>query len=44
MGKELKVFLTGGDAVLIAPIAPPEWAVLAGLTLEGLRLAYEENG
>lgn len=43
MGKELAVFLTGGDCELIAPDAPGEWTVVPALTIEGLTRAYEES-
>ena len=43
MRKDLKVILTGGDAQLLASLVPEGWLILPGLTLEGLRLAYEET-
>ncbi len=37
------VFLTGTDSALIAEGCPDDWHVVDGLTLEGLRLAYDES-
>lgn len=39
----LGVFLTGGDCELVGAVAPVDWRVTPELTLEGLRLAYEES-
>jgi len=43
LGRELKVFLTGGDAELLSAIAPAGWTAVPNLTFEGLRLAYDES-
>ena len=44
LGKEFRVYYTGGDGALMESIAPAEWMHVPGLTIEGLRLAYEERG
>ena len=44
LDRDLAVFLTGGDAALLASAAPKDWIVVPALTLEGLRLAYDERG
>jgi len=43
MGTRLEVFVTGGDAAVMAEILPATWTLSQGLTLEGLRLAYDET-
>lgn len=43
LGSPLKVFLTGVDSRLVAPLCPREWRVVEMLTFEGLRLAYAES-
>lgn len=43
LGAKPAVFITGGDARLFAEFAPDAWEVSENLTLDGLRLAYEES-
>jgi type III pantothenate kinase len=43
MGKDLAIFVTGGDCELVAPDAPKEWVIAPALTVEGLTRAYEES-
>ena len=39
---DLRVFSTGGDAALMEALLPAGWSFVPALTLEGLRLAYEQ--
>jgi type III pantothenate kinase len=42
-GCDNSVFVTGGDAELYSDDMPAGWVLAPGLTMEGLRLAYEES-
>lgn len=41
LGLKLAVFVTGGDAALVGAFLPADWTVTPGLTMTGLRLAYD---
>ena len=43
-GKECPVYLTGGDATLIQPYIQGECCYYPALVMDGLALAFEEEG
>jgi type III pantothenate kinase len=40
---DIRVFVTGGDSALMRSDLPDDWTYAPGLTMEGLRLVYEEH-